>query len=377
MDDISGVKLLDGTPDPFEPSQQSGLAAAYYGFTGMYHIFDHHSKAVPRISFANADPSLLCCASLDNTLSLCRLHPSPKVIHVMKGPKAGITDIQWSLSDDRILSCSLDGSLWLWNAEEGSLLRAMPFPIPDTPLLACRFHSLNNNYIAVGSAAGHVQTLNISTGTPAPKDPLAHIGHECPVLSLCVEPQGTLLWAGDAQGNLTSFRFDGVTGALEKLRQVSVALNRSVSSVNYKAWFWKGRQDPCLLVNVSCDALCLFRVCSSSGEVMLRRKFQVFHTQGYLRSTFSPSVTSRNHGVPVVSGSEDGAVYFFDAEGQSSSPFNVLQGHSRSVLDVSFSADESFLASADADGVVIVWNRQPRQEPLPSDEDDEPALEYP
>ena len=81
----------------------------------------------------------------------------------------------------------------------------------------------------------------------------------------------------------------------------------------------------------------------------------------------------------VVSGSEDGSVYFFDVE--SGAVVNKLQGHSSPVLAVCWTYDESMLASADADvssfqnsrhfwryikycitsplqGTVIVWKRE-------------------
>ena len=49
----------------------------------------------------------------------------------------------------------------------------------------------------------------------------------------------------------------------------------------------------------------------------------------------------------MVSGSEDGSVYFFDVE--SGALVNKLQGHSSAVLDICWAYDESLLASCDTD----------------------------
>ena len=49
----------------------------------------------------------------------------------------------------------------------------------------------------------------------------------------------------------------------------------------------------------------------------------------------------------MVSGSEDGSVYFFDVE--SGTLVNKLQGHSSSVVDICWAYDESLLASCDTD----------------------------
>ena len=61
----------------------------------------------------------------------------------------------------------------------------------------------------------------------------------------------------------------------------------------------------------------------------------------------------------VVSGSEDMCVYLFDVERSAERAcINTLAGHSAAVLDVSFAHDESLLASADEQGMVIVWKRE-------------------
>ena len=52
-------------------------------------------------------------------------------------------------------------------------------------------------------------------------------------------------------------------------------------------------------------------------------------------------------GACVVSGGEDGSVFFFDVE--SGALVNKLQGHSSPTLCVSWTYDESLLASCDAD----------------------------
>lgn len=50
-------------------------------------------------------------------------------------------------------------------------------------------------------------------------------------------------------------------------------------------------------------------------------------------------------GACVLSGGEDGHVYIYDIE--SGSQVNKLQGHSCPVIDVSWTYDESILASCD------------------------------
>lgn len=66
-------------------------------------------------------------------------------------------------------------------------------------------------------------------------------------------------------------------------------------------------------------------------------------------------------GACVVTGGEDGSVYFFDVE--SGVLVNKLQGHSSAVLCVCWTYDESMLASCDTEGTVIVWKREQKGKP--------------
>ena len=91
---------------------------------------------------------------------------------------------------------------------------------------------------------------------------------------------------------------------------------------------------------------------TSDGNVYLKRRFPVPHCSETIRSAFCP-LMSFLQGACVVSGAEDGRVYLYDVE--TGVEVNTLQGHSCPVLDVSWSYDESLLASCDAQ-VISVYN---------------------
>lgn len=60
----------------------------------------------------------------------------------------------------------------------------------------------------------------------------------------------------------------------------------------------------------------------------------------------------------IVTGSEDGSVYFVDIEKVGNKAVvNTLQGHANSILGISFNYDESLLATSDLDGLIIIWKR--------------------
>ncbi|XP_029862618.1 WD repeat-containing protein 13 [Aquila chrysaetos chrysaetos] len=101
-----------------------------YAFAGVYHVFDQHTdSAVPKVQFAHDDRHLLACCSLDGTISVCRLAPGPPaVLRVLRGHSGGVADFAWSLSNDVLVSASLDGTLRLWAPADGRCIRRVPDP---------------------------------------------------------------------------------------------------------------------------------------------------------------------------------------------------------------------------------------------------------
>ncbi|XP_071815064.1 WD repeat-containing protein 13-like [Apostichopus japonicus] len=329
-----------------------------YAFAGMHHIFDQHTKAVTSVKFANDDKSRVACCSLDGTLSVCQVLPSPAtVICILKGHSDGVTDFCWSLSNDLLLSSSMDGTIRLWVVSSGKCARIMEDP-NKAPVLCCTFQPINNNLVISGNSRGHAQVINVSTG----KRVRGGVG-KMPgsILSLACNDTGSLLWGGDDRSNLQSFIFDVTSGKLTKGKRVVVSEGHPITCLSFRAWISREASDPSLLVNCAYNSLCLYRIVNNDGEVRLRKTFSIKHRNENIRSSFCPLMSFRE-GACVVTGSEDMSVYFFDIERTTKPCVNKLQGHSAPVLSVSFNYDESLLASSDSDGLVIIWKRQQNAE---------------
>ncbi|KAM4880045.1 WD repeat-containing protein 13 [Sylvia borin] len=331
-----------------------------YAFAGVFHVFDQHlDSAVRKVQFAHDERHLLACCSLDGTLSVCRLAPGPPaVLRRLRGHGAGVSDFAWSLSNDVLVSTSLDGTLRLWDPADGRCIRRVPDP-DGAALLCCAFQPLNNNLTVVGSARHMVRVVNISTGKAARGGTGRLPGR---VLALCFDAPGRVLWAGDDRGSVSSFLCDPGTGRLTKASRVLVQAGGSITSLSARAWASREAPDPSLLVNACPDRLLLFRVVEDEGGsgapgLRLRRSFPTRHREQPLRSCFCPLMSFRQ-GACVVTGSEDASVHFFDVGRSARATVNTLQGHGAAVLAVAFNCDESLLASGDAAGTVIVWRRQ-------------------
>ncbi|TRY86434.1 hypothetical protein DNTS_004207 [Danionella cerebrum] len=309
---------------------------------------------IPRLQFANDDKHLLACCSLDGTLSIMTLSPPPPTVKVtLKGHAGPVTDFAWSLSNDIIVSTSKDGTLRIWNTEDGRCIREVLDP-EGSELLCCTFQPMNNNLTVVGNSKHHLQVVNISTGKKVKGGSSKLTGR---VLSLSFDAPGRILWAGDDRGSIFSFLFDMATGKLTKAKRLVVNEGSSVCSISARSWISREARDPSLLINACVNKLLLYRVVDNEGTLQLKRSFPIQHGSQALHSIFCPLMSFRQ-GACVVTGSEDACVYFFDVERNTKAIVNKLQGHSGPVLDVSFNCDESLLASSDATGMVIVWRRE-------------------
>ena len=326
-------------------------------FHGFHHLSDLHRAPVTRLKFAHNSASSLLASSEDGSLSVHRLDTEPPSVSLqLRGHSQGVTDFDISTSNELVVSCSGDATVCLWELGEGRLLRQVASPARKA-LTAARFLPDNNNLVVTGGLSGHVQLINISTGI-FPVSGTSTV----PGAVLCLEaaPRDSLVWAGTDRGTVLSFRVDCLAGRLAKGHRTVVI--PGAGSRQGRVTCLSSRPAPApgqhalLLVSAGSNALQLYSVTDTLGALSLIRTFPVLHSNLCLRSAFAPLMSARS-GDCVVSASEDGAVYFFDLSRSSKACINKLEAHSCPALAVAFNYDESFLATSDTSGLVIVWKR--------------------
>ncbi|XP_078037633.1 WD repeat-containing protein 13 [Augochlora pura] len=337
-------------------SIQRKSIAENFAFDGVHHVFDQHNAPVTMLKFANNDKSRLCCASLDGLLSICETTSTPpKVIALLKGHKKGVTALDWSISNDLIVSSSLDSTIRLWNVAietSPAFLREVKDQ-QRAEVLCCGFIPINNNLVVAGNSQGYVQVLNISTGIYT-RGGSCKIGGK--ILSLTCEGSGGLvIWTGNDRGIIMSFQLEPGTGRLTKLRRVQ-EVGGMITSLSWRSWFSKNAPWPALLVSSACNAILLYHITDNQGSLSLWTKYPIKHKQYFVRSTFGPQMES----CLIATGSEDGTIHLLDSARQGKAvKINRLEGHATPTLALCFNYDESLLASADHQGLIIVWrNRQ-------------------
>ncbi|XP_044731498.1 WD repeat-containing protein 13-like isoform X2 [Chrysoperla carnea] len=353
-----------GTVSGLVPTKQADASRAIvggnsiaenYAFTGVHHIFDQHKSSVVMVKFANNDRSRLLCASSDGTLSICEVAvEKPYLAAVLRGHTQPVTGCDWSASNDLVASCSQDGSVRLWDSKNGTCLRSIQDKLL-CPLQCCLFQPTNCNLVITGNNKGELRIINVSTGR-APLGGYCRVGGS--VLSIGCDINGQLWWVGTNKGEIISITCD-ITGRLRKVRKFQIAGNNClITSISWRAWISREARDPSLLVNCSNNKLALFRVMDKEGNLQLKWSFNNKQSDNnMIRSTFCPIMSFRQ-GACVVTGSDDGQVYFVDIERPPNRAIvTVLQGHANASFGLSFNYDESLLATSDKEGLVIIWRR--------------------
>ena len=333
--------LLSAAPAP----------SSQYDFQGFHHLSDLHRGAVTHLMFAHNSANTLLASSEDGSLSVHSLDTEPpSVTATLAGHSAAVTDFDISTSNELLVSCGRDSAVCVWALPGGALVRQMRSSCGQ-PLTSCRFVPGNNNLVVAGGVAGLLQTLNISTGMFPSSGTSTLPGA---VLCLAMGGQDNLVWAGTERGTIVSFKVD-LSGQLTKgHRTVASEAGHAVTSVASK--LSPGVGGTLLLVSVRNNCLQLYKVTDTLGSLQLYKQFPVMHSACSVRSTFAPLMRSRSGDI-VVSGSEDGCIFFFDASRSSKSCINKLEAHSCPALAVAFNYNESYLATSDQSGLVIVWKR--------------------
>ena len=350
FDDLEPLPLPPANPDRF-------------AYSGVHHIFDQHSEAITRLVFKHNDGQTFLCSSMDGGVSLCHLD-TPSHEPFLGGHEEGVIDLDLSESNELAVSCSYDGLLILWDMRARRPLRRMRALESGAYLNFCRFLPQNNNLVVCGASTGVIKIMNVSTGK--------FVVEGSPVLgkslSVAMNHQGTLVWVGSDRGYIESFRLDCEQVAkIHKGSRRNIADPKSTSqqhqevkpitSLCVRSSPSSLSRHPVLLVNQNSNVFHVFSIVDDFGTLEPLLALDAPDVKSTLMcSQFAPLLSFRG-ATCVAAGADDGTLVFFDLERRQRPCLNKLSGHARSVLAVSFSHDERFIASGDTSGQIIVWKK--------------------
>lgn len=319
-------------------------------FVGMHCIFDHFKSSVNVVRFGHRSSELLGFGASDGRIAVCTVMDPPGILHHLEGHSKSITDFDFSLNNQYLCSSSMDRSVRIWDVEKEHCVRVV---YDNTEQLCVRFHPVNNNFLVLGNAKKEMSVINFSTGRV-----LCKISLESNITSTDIDHTGHVVFAGDAQGSVHSVKINSHTGELSHAHRCRLGLRRRspIMNVQFRT-FSLLANGPVLLASTQDGTIRFFSVALEiHGYLSLRCSLQLTPWARNVHASFCP-LLSLEKGEFIVSGSEDGNVYFYDFTRPKHPCANKLQGHGAPVISVAWNYGENLLASSDCEGMVIVWKR--------------------
>ena len=284
----------------------------------------------------------------------------------LEGHADFVTGVAFSPDGTRLASSSADGTLKLWNAADGKLIRTL---YGHAGWVVSVNFSPDGVLLASGGADKTIKLWNSADGSEIK----TLYGHSGSVASLSFSPDGSLLASGSLDYTMKLWQvsnglelrtFEGHTGAINsvgfspdgtllascsedktvKLWQVADGKEiRTISGHNKEVFGVSFSPDGTLLASSGKDKMVRLWKVSDGAKV---RTFQG-HTRLARSLAFSPD------GTRLASGSEDATVKLWNvADG---AELKTFAGHGNTIFSVKFSPDGALLASASKDKTIRIW----------------------
>ncbi|KAK9162680.1 hypothetical protein Syun_003582 [Stephania yunnanensis] len=271
-------------------------------------VLKGHEGAVLAARF-NRDGNYCLSCGKDRTIRLWNPH---RGIHIKTYKSHGreVRDVHVTPDNSKLCSCGGDRQVFYWDVSTGHVIRK--FRGHDSEVNAVKF----NHHAAVVVSAGYDRSI-IDTFQDS-------------VMSLCLTQSEIL--AGSVDGSVRTF---------------DIRLGREISD---------NLGQPVNCVSLSNDGNCVLAGCLDSTLRLLDRTTGELlqEYKGHTCKSYKTDCCLTNSDAHVVSGSEDGSVFFWDLV--DASVISSFRAHSSVVTSVSYHPIDCCMITSSVDGTIRVWN---------------------
>ncbi|KAJ8587075.1 WD40 repeat-like protein [Rhizopogon salebrosus TDB-379] len=258
-----------------------------------------------------------------------QMKPVTKARQVMQGHSRGVRNVVHLPGGRRIISCSDDGSLRLWDLETGAQIGNDWRDVGDETEVFMTALSPNGNIIASGHSDGMVRLWDVGGEGVIAKC----IGHTSPVWALCWNADGDRMVTGAEDGTVRVWEVESAETVLGPIESGHEYVHTVIYSPDKSVIGTGGFADSAVKI---WDA--------DTGELL----FTIEHDY----EVWSLAWTS--DGEKLISGSGDDSIGIFDTD--TWQQVATLEGHEGAVLAMSLFQNDRLLASASWDQTARLWD---------------------
>uniref|UniRef100_F6YJE7 SH3 domain-containing protein n=1 Tax=Ciona intestinalis TaxID=7719 RepID=F6YJE7_CIOIN len=259
--------------------------------------------------------------------------PGGEEMGALVGHQQLVYDIQWSNDSSKLVSASADGTAQVWDLNDKS--KSTHTLVHPSYVYTSSFHPTAQYIVATGGYDCVIRVWSIASSTTQMLQELD--GHKSLINSLVFDHSGLTLYSADSAGVVVAWNCH----SHEKPRK-KTKIDWSIKT-KYEERELSGVCINCIQVHPRNNKLLLH--CRDSTIRMLDVRIHTlvkYSGSSNLRQLIRSDLTSC--GSFVISGSEDGSAYVWNAEsGDQVATFNELQ-FSRSVRDVTFHPHDHIVA---------------------------------
>src|SRR5713226_3958558 len=293
-----------------------------------------HTAAVQALAFS-PDEQTLATGSWDGTIKLWNLENGALLwwgLHT-----GSIHRLAFTPDGRTLASGGDDAAIRLWDAHTGMHLQTLSGQ--SSPVYALAW-SLDGSLLAGGGFDGSIHLWQIQRAQAVQPVTMGTLtGHSGPVWSVAFAPDGRTLASGSFDRTVKLWDVESL--------EVRETLAGHTAPVNAVVW----SSDGSLLASGSRDqTIWLWDVELGNYRTALHGHTAVVHALA-----FTPD------GRSLLSGSEDGTLRVWDVECRQC--VRVIQGYAVTLYDVDWNPDGTRLASAGSDTLVTIWENDGRTQP--------------
>ncbi|HEX6553860.1 MAG TPA: NB-ARC domain-containing protein [Ktedonobacteraceae bacterium] len=294
-----------------------------------------HTAAVQALAFS-PDEQMLATGSWDGTIKLWNLENGA---WLWLGQHTGsIHRLVFTPDGRTLVSGGDDAAIRLWDISTGKRLQTLSGQSSAVYALAC---SPDGSLLASGSVDGSIRLWQMQGAHAAQSGAATRLltGHSAAVWSMAFAPDGRTLASGSFDRTVKLWDVENL--------EVRETLAGHTAPVNAVVWSPNGS----LLASGSRDQMIwLWDVERGNYRMALHGHTAIVHDLAFTRDSRS-----------LLSGSEDGTIRVWDVErGQCT---RVNQGYAVTLYDVAWNPGGTRLASAGSDTLVTIWERDGRTPP--------------